>query len=177
MASPEVESKTGNDLTHCVNPTSRNGTGDASNIITPQRITSADLPPAGRRFESMGGSSATQGEAGEDISPEACSAIADLQVHPDPCPTLQPLSKINKGTKKLEAKLREQAQKLGLKPGSPRWRAYVLGTISASAKKRVFHSPVLRDGVTPATRCQIGTRTTTYLGCQDDVSEEGGGDV
>jgi hypothetical protein len=33
-------------------------------------------------------------------------------------------------------KLRKQANKLGLIPGSPRWRAYVLGTISAIEKRK-----------------------------------------
>jgi len=35
----------------------------------------------------------------------------------------------------LGVKLRQQAIKNGLTPGSPRWRAYVLGTLQA-AKKR-----------------------------------------
>lgn len=35
----------------------------------------------------------------------------------------------------LGLKLRQQALKLGLPPGSPRWRAYVLGT-QAQAEKR-----------------------------------------
>lgn len=38
--------------------------------------------------------------------------------------------------KKLQLKLREQAKKLGLIPGSPRWRAYVLGTIAAQEKRK-----------------------------------------
>lgn len=38
-------------------------------------------------------------------------------------------------TKKLSLKLRQQAIKLGMLPGSPRWRAYVLGTTAAAAKR------------------------------------------
>lgn len=41
----------------------------------------------------------------------------------------------NPDGKSLSLKLREQAKRLGLKPGSPRWRAYVLGT-QAAARKR-----------------------------------------
>jgi hypothetical protein len=36
----------------------------------------------------------------------------------------------------LSKKLRVQAERNGLKPGSPRWRAYVLGGMAASAKRR-----------------------------------------
>jgi hypothetical protein len=36
----------------------------------------------------------------------------------------------------LKLKLRQQAKELGLVPGSPRWRAYVLGTISAAAQRK-----------------------------------------
>lgn len=40
-------------------------------------------------------------------------------------------------TASINKKLREQARKLGLKPGSDRWRAYVLGTISAMKKRNL----------------------------------------
>lgn len=40
------------------------------------------------------------------------------------------------GPKTLSLKLREQAKKLGLKPGEPRWRAYVLGTQAAAARRK-----------------------------------------
>ncbi len=36
----------------------------------------------------------------------------------------------------LGVKLRQQAADLGLKPGSPRWRAYVLGTTAKAAKRK-----------------------------------------
>jgi hypothetical protein len=36
----------------------------------------------------------------------------------------------------LNLKLRQQAKELGLTPGSPRWRAYVLGTVTAAAKEK-----------------------------------------
>jgi hypothetical protein len=36
----------------------------------------------------------------------------------------------------LGVKLRQQAIKNGLTPGSPRWRAYVLGTLQASKKRK-----------------------------------------
>ena len=36
----------------------------------------------------------------------------------------------------IELKLRQQAAKLGLIPGSPRWRAYVLGTLSANRRRK-----------------------------------------
>ena len=36
----------------------------------------------------------------------------------------------------INLKLRTQAKKLGLTPGSPQWRAYVLGTISAMKKRK-----------------------------------------
>jgi hypothetical protein len=41
-----------------------------------------------------------------------------------------------RGSKSIDLKLREQAARHGLQPGSPRWRAYVLGTKAAAAKKR-----------------------------------------
>jgi hypothetical protein len=36
----------------------------------------------------------------------------------------------------INLKLRQQAAKLGLMPGSPRWRAYVLGTQQASKRRK-----------------------------------------
>jgi hypothetical protein len=39
-------------------------------------------------------------------------------------------------SKSLGLKLRQQALKLGLVPGSARWRAYVLGTQTAAARRR-----------------------------------------
>ena len=36
----------------------------------------------------------------------------------------------------INTKLRQQALKLGLMPGSPRWRAYVLGTLQASKRRK-----------------------------------------
>jgi len=36
----------------------------------------------------------------------------------------------------LGLKLRQQAKKLGLKPGEPRWRAYVLGSEAAAARRK-----------------------------------------
>lgn len=36
----------------------------------------------------------------------------------------------------INLKLRTQAKKLGLIPGSPSWRAYVLGTLSAMEKRK-----------------------------------------
>jgi hypothetical protein len=36
----------------------------------------------------------------------------------------------------LGLKLRRQALKHGMKPGSPRWRAYVLGGLSAAEKRK-----------------------------------------
>jgi len=41
----------------------------------------------------------------------------------------------------LNLKLRQQAAKLGLKPGSPRWRAYVLGTVDRAAKEKRKKAP------------------------------------
>jgi hypothetical protein len=38
--------------------------------------------------------------------------------------------------KTLDLKLRQQAARLGMIPGSPRWRAYVLGTVTAAATKK-----------------------------------------
>jgi hypothetical protein len=42
----------------------------------------------------------------------------------------------HKNAKHLALKLRQQAVKLGLIPGSPRWRAYVLGTLQASKRRK-----------------------------------------
>jgi hypothetical protein len=42
----------------------------------------------------------------------------------------------NKRGISLDLKLRQQAAKLGMKPGSPRWRAYVLGTKAAAQRRK-----------------------------------------
>ena len=41
-----------------------------------------------------------------------------------------------KRAKDINLKLREQAKKIGLIPGSSQWRAYVLGTVSAMKKRQ-----------------------------------------
>jgi hypothetical protein len=52
--------------------------------------------------------------------------------------TLQsnPAERVNTHQGALNLKLRKQASALGMVPGSPRWRAYVLGTVSAMAKRK-----------------------------------------
>jgi hypothetical protein len=54
--------------------------------------------------------------------------------HPPETPTTNvytPRAGVN-----INLKLRQQAVKLGLEPGSPRWRAYVLGTLQASKRRK-----------------------------------------
>ena len=46
----------------------------------------------------------------------------------------------------LQLKLRQQARKLGLKPGSPRWRAYVLGTRARMEKQKRLRDPARPRG-------------------------------
>jgi hypothetical protein len=48
--------------------------------------------------------------------------------------------------KSHDLKLREQAKKLGLKPGSTRWRAYVLGTKARMAKQKRSRYPAGERG-------------------------------
>jgi hypothetical protein len=48
----------------------------------------------------------------------------------------------------LGLKLRSQAKKLGLVPGTPRWRAYVLGTESAAARRKSEKAKKRKGGET-----------------------------
>ena len=79
-----------------------------------------------------------------------------------------PLKNVN-----INKRLRDQAKKLGLKPGSPRWRAYVLGTTSANKKRKIEKrkKASFRECVTPGNMCQNGTPIST-LGLTKACSEK-----
>jgi hypothetical protein len=75
------------------------------------------------------------GASAREPKPEART---DSREHPDDAiPADKSVNGVNAilGTKNLSLKLRQQAAKLGMLPGSPRWRAYVLGTTAAAAKR------------------------------------------
>lgn len=87
----------------------------------------------------------------EQTTPVNCvCAIHDPQDDATPHQKPKDCAYTNPGGKNLNLKLRKQAKKIGLIPGSPRWRAYVLGTGSAIKKrKRKDGEPKLTGGVTP----------------------------
>ena len=73
------------------------------------------------------------------------------------------------GGKNLNLKLRMQAKKIGLIPGSPQWRAYVLGTVSAMKKRKRGKS--FRECVTPGNYCQNGT-TPLFLSLPENEGKK-----
>jgi hypothetical protein len=90
------------------------------------------------KFNEMGYSD--QKSAGSDLSEGVNHATLSGTEYPcnPPLPKREVVLRRERSDPKptLEKKLREQAAQLGLRPGSPRWKAYVLGTAAAAKKRR-----------------------------------------
>ena len=95
--------------------------------------------PAGDWRQSSGGSAATQGLNHRHSRTESQEAITAPETQSDdvtPHPKPRNCENTNPRATNLGLKLRLQAKELGMTPGSSRWRAYVLGTISAMKKRK-----------------------------------------
>ena len=72
---------------------------------------------------------------------------SDTKVRPSVDSTRKPAADSEHTPQKsFYLKLREQARRLGLKPGSPRWRAYVLGTKARMEKQKRSRNPARHRG-------------------------------
>lgn len=124
--------------------------------------------PAGNGKKHWAGAQRPKAETGEKNVQNDLTSTADKKrpvncvftiTEPLDSPTYHPkptnCAYTNQGGKNLNLKLRKQAHKLGLIPGSPQWRAYVLGTVAAMKKRKRGKS--FRECVTPGNYCQNGT--------------------
>lgn len=105
--------------------------------------------PAGNGKKHWAGAQRPKAKTGEKNVPKGSISTAEKKTEinyvctiPEPTTRVTPQHKppncanTNLGGKNLNLKLRKQAKKLGLIPGSPQWRAYVLGTVSAMKKRK-----------------------------------------
>lgn len=110
---------TGNVLSQCDN-----------SVTIEARKTRQRFPPV-----EMGGSH-WAGAQRPKVKSQPLGASGEVEEQPTPHKNSANCGAAIPGRKNLDLKLRAQAKKLGLIPGSPRWRAYVLGTQSAMRKKK-----------------------------------------
>lgn len=112
---PFEQNNAGHVLSQCDNHATLNGTKGTSNTI-----------PAGNGDSHWAGAQRPKTCSGDDGHPE--------DTNPPASPT-KVFTRTQRASS-LQLKLRQQAARQGMKPGSPRWRAYVLGTAAAAAKRR-----------------------------------------
>ena len=170
----------GNVLTHCDTPQRPTAEGAPATLTDKQTLGRKLSPPSARESGTQwAGAQRPKAESRPKKHPqkpniqdrEKSTSINHVNTIKSASVIPTPHSKPTEGVYtagnavNINLKLRTQAKKLGLIPGSPSWRAYVLGTLSAMKKRNSACSIIAQksfgDCVTPRT-CDTGVTTPVF---------------